>query len=71
VVLQWLMDDPLLTGKQAVQRLERELPDLSAGIQRTLQQRMGEWLIAHGERVVGQQRGQTKRRKTINQSKAW
>lgn len=24
LVLPWLMDDPLLTGKQAVQRLKRE-----------------------------------------------
>jgi hypothetical protein len=49
------MADPLLTGQQALQRLQREQPGLCGGSLRTLQRRMGEWRIAHAERVVGQQ----------------
>lgn len=47
LVLQWLMNDPLFTGHQAVQRLEQEQPGLYAGSPRTLQRRMADWRIAH------------------------
>ena len=57
LVLQWLMDDPLLTGQQAMQRLEREQPGLYAGSLPILQRHTGEWRIAHAERVVGQKMG--------------
>ncbi len=57
LVLQWLMADPLLTGQQAMQRLESEKPGLYGGSLRTLQRRMAEWRIAHAEQVVGQQMG--------------
>jgi len=55
MVLPWLMADPLLTGQQAMQRLEQEHPDLYLGSLRTLQRRMGEWRITHAEQVVDQQ----------------
>jgi len=52
------MDNPLLTGQQAMQRLEREQSGLYAGsLPTTPQRRIGEWRIAHAERVVGQQMG--------------
>ena len=57
LVLPWLMADPLLTGKQAMQRLEQEHPGLYLGSLRTLQRRMGEWRVTHAEQVVGQQMG--------------
>lgn len=57
MVLQWLMDDPLRTGHQAMQPLEGEQPGLYAGSLPTLQRRIGEWRIAQAERVVGQQMG--------------
>jgi len=57
LVLPWLMADPLLTGQQAMQRLEQEHPGLYLGSLRTLQRRMGEWRITHAEQVVGQQMG--------------
>ncbi len=57
LVLQWLMADPLLTGQQAMQRLESEKPGLYGGSLRTLQRRMAEWRIAHAEQVVSQQMG--------------
>lgn len=57
LVLQWLMADPLLTGQQAMQRLEREQPGLYGGSLRTLQRRMAEWRVAHAAQVVGQQMG--------------
>jgi hypothetical protein len=51
------MADPLLTGKQAMQRLEQDHPGLYLGSLRTLQRRMGEWRVTHAEQVVGQQMG--------------
>jgi len=57
LVLQWLMDDPLRTGQQAMQRLEGEQPGLYAGSLPALQRRIDEWRIAQAERVVGQQMG--------------
>jgi hypothetical protein len=57
MVLPWLMADPLLTGQQAMQRLEQEHPGLYLGSLRTLQRRMGEWRITHDEQVLGQQMG--------------
>ena len=51
------MADPLLTGQQAMQRLEQENPGLYLGSLRTLQRRMGEWRVTHAEQVVGQQMG--------------
>ena len=56
-MLPWLMADPLLTGQQAMQRLEQEHPDLYLGSLRTLLRRMGEWRITHAEQVLGQQMG--------------
>lgn len=47
--------DPLLTGQQAMQRLEQEHPGLYLGSLRTFQRRMGEWRVTHAEQVVGQQ----------------
>jgi len=55
LVLDWLLADPLLTGKQAMQRLEREQPGLYGGSLRTLQRRMTLWRVAHAEKVVGMQ----------------
>ena len=49
--------DPLLTGQQAMQRLEHEHPGLYLGSLSTFQRRMGEWRITHAEQVVGQQMG--------------
>ncbi|MEX0587650.1 MAG: transposase family protein, partial [Cyanobium sp.] len=57
LVLEWLMADPLLTGSQAMQRLEREQPGLYGGSLRTLQRRMTLWRVGHAEQVVGQQMG--------------
>lgn len=57
LVLPWLMADPMLTGQQAMQRLEREQPGLYGGSLRTLQRRMAEWRVAYAEQVVGQQMG--------------
>jgi hypothetical protein len=57
MVLPWLMADPLITGQQAMQRLEQEHPGLYLGSLRMLQRRMGEWRITHAEQVVGQQMG--------------
>jgi hypothetical protein len=57
LVLEWLLADPLLTGKQAMQRLEREEPGLYGGSLRTLQRRMTDWRVAHAEQVVGMQMG--------------
>jgi len=57
LVLPWLMADPLLTGQQAMQRLEQEHPGLYLGSLRTLQRRMGEWRVSHAEQVVGQPMG--------------
>jgi hypothetical protein len=47
----------LLTGQQALQRLQREQPGLYGESLRTLQRQMGEWRIAHAEMVFGQQMG--------------
>lgn len=55
LVLDWLLADPLLTGKQAMQRLEREQPGLYDGSLRTLQRRMTDWRVANAEQVVGMQ----------------
>ncbi len=57
LVLPWLMANPLLTGQQAMERLEHEHPGLYLGSLRTLQRRMGEWRVTHAEQVVGQQMG--------------
>ena len=57
LVLAWLMADPMLTGQQAMHRLEREEPGLYVGSLRTLQRRMAEWRVAHAEQVMGQQMG--------------
>jgi hypothetical protein len=57
LVLPWLMADPLLTGQQAMQRLEQEHPGLYLGSLRTWQRRMGEWRVTHAEQVLGQQMG--------------
>jgi hypothetical protein len=51
------MADPLLTGQQAMQRLEQGHPGLYLGSLRTLQRRMGEWRVTHAEQVVGQHMG--------------
>ena len=51
------VDPSLLTGQQAMQRLEQEHPGLYLGSLRTLQRRRGEWRITHAEQVVGQQMG--------------
>lgn len=55
LVLEWLLADPLLTGKQAMQRLEREQPGLYSGSLRTLQRRITDWRVANAEQVVGMQ----------------
>ena len=55
LVLEWLLADPLLTGQQAMQRLEREQPGLYGGSLRTLQRRMTDWRVANAEQVVGMQ----------------
>jgi SUMO ligase MMS21 Smc5/6 complex component len=55
LVLEWLLADPLLTGKQAMQKLEREQPGLYGGSLRILQRRMTDWRVAHAEQVVGMQ----------------
>ncbi|MEY4807799.1 MAG: hypothetical protein RLZZ206_2188, partial [Cyanobacteriota bacterium] len=47
--------DPLLTGRQAMQRLDREQPGLYGGSLRTLQRRMTGWRVANAEQVVGMQ----------------
>jgi hypothetical protein len=47
--------DPLLTGQQAMQRLEHEHPGLYLGSLSTFQRRMGEWRVTHAEQVIGQQ----------------
>jgi hypothetical protein len=57
LVLAWLMADPMLTGQQAMHRLEREEPGLYVGSLRTLQRRMADWRVAHAEQVMGQQMG--------------
>jgi hypothetical protein len=57
LVLERLLADPLLTGKQAMQRLEREQPGLYSGSLRTLQRRMTDWRVANAEQVVGMQMG--------------
>ncbi len=57
MVLAWLMADPMLTGQQAMHRLEREQPGLYGGSLRALQRRMAEWRVAHAEQVMGQQMG--------------
>ena len=57
LVLEWLLADPLLTGKQEMQRLEHEQPGLYGGSLRTLQRRMTAWRVAHAEQVVGMQMG--------------
>ena len=49
--------DPLLTGQQAMQRLEQEHPGLYLGSLRKLQRRMGEWRVTHAEQLIGQQMG--------------
>lgn len=51
------MANPMLTGQQAMQRLEREHPGLYGGSLRTQQRRMADWRVAHAEPVVGQQMG--------------
>jgi hypothetical protein len=40
-----------------MQRLERDQAGLHAGSLPTLQRRIGEWRIAHAERVLGRQMG--------------
>ena len=55
LVLEWLLADPLLTGQQAMQRLDREQPGLYGGSLRTLQRRMTDWRVANAEQVVGMQ----------------
>jgi len=55
LVLEWLLADPLLTGQQAMQRLDREQPGLYGGSLRTLQRRMTNWRVANAEQVVGMQ----------------
>ena len=55
LVLEWLLADPLLTGRQAMQRLDREQPGLYGGSLRTLQRRMTGWRVANAEQVVGMQ----------------
>ena len=47
LVLEWLLADPLLTGQQAMQRLDREQPGLYGGSLRTLQRRMTDWRVAN------------------------
>jgi hypothetical protein len=54
LVLPWLMADPLLTGQQAMQRLEQEHPGLYLGSLRTLQESVHKgclsrlyWLIVY------------------------
>jgi hypothetical protein len=49
--------DPLLTGKQAMQRLECEQPGFYSGSLRTLQRRMTDWNVANAEKLVGVQMG--------------
>ena len=55
LVLEWLLADPLLTGQQAMQRLEHEQPGLYGGSLRTLQRRMTSWRVANAEQVVSMQ----------------
>ena len=55
LVLEWLLADPLLTGQQALQRLEREQPGLYGGSLRTLQRRLTGWRVANAEQVVSMQ----------------
>jgi len=51
------MANPMLTGQQVLQRLDREQPGLYGGSLRTLQRRMADGRVAHAEQVVGQQMG--------------
>jgi hypothetical protein len=51
------MTDPLLTGQQAMQRLEQEHAGLYLCSLRTLQRRIDGWRMTHAEKVVGQQMG--------------
>ena len=57
LVLEWVLADPLLTGKQAMQRLEREQLGIYSGSLRTLQRRVTDWRVANAEQVVGMQIG--------------
>ena len=66
LVLPWLMADPLLTGQQAMQRLEQEHPGLYLGSLRTLQRRMGEWRVTQPNRWSASRWGPSGTRKTAS-----